>query len=523
MVTKVNEFLSTVRERSQSNPIWPPAVITDHDKKKIEKIQKHPDFFLDEYLGARLRWEGQDRVIEAVANNERVVVPSGHSLGKDYIAARLMLWFLYSFQPSIVIATSATARQINKIIWGELSEAFYGANKSFRGRFLTQEIIVDPKQKWYAIGFSTRDVRKAPGKFQGFHQKNVMLLFSEAQAIERSIWEQAESLMTAATARWIAIGNPIINYGGFIDAMKVGSGWKKVTLDCEDSPNVKEDRIVIPGLCTKSWVDGMAKKYGKDSPTYLSKVKGIPPPKSEGAFIDGSWVEWANTHGESVVPDQEGPLVVGADIAGGEEDYDDTSETEKKEPDNSVLTARKGFKVIAVDKYKKERPMEIAGKLVGWLNKGAIVYVDVTGIGAGVYSRLVELGFSDKVIPINFGGKPENREESEQVGTLKNTDIYADMGSYMYGRVAGLLEKKEMAFPYDEELSIGLTNRKMLTRSDGKSKLEPKKLYKKRGFGSPDEADSLVLCFCDAKGKGQIPKPFVQVEEEDPSLMEIFE
>jgi len=136
--------------------------------------------------------------------------------GKDFIAARLILWFLFTHTPSIVIATGPTARQVNEIVWGELTQAYLNAVFPLGGRLLSNKLEVDEKRRWYSMGFTTKDAAKGGvGKFQGFHQESVMVVMTEAQAIEKPIWDQAESLRTAGKFRMLVIGNPLVAYGEF--------------------------------------------------------------------------------------------------------------------------------------------------------------------------------------------------------------------------------------------------------------------------------------------------------------------
>lgn len=503
--------VNMIRDGIDSPDLWPVPGLDN--PALIDKLQKDPYYFLTEFLGVTRIWDDQReygdqmKIIQAVAKHQRVAVPSGHAEGKDWLGSRLMLWFLYSFMPSIVISTAASDRQISKVIWGELAEAFHGAKRTFQGRFISKQIIVDDKQKWYAMGFATKDVHNAPGKFQGFHQKYVFILFSESQAIERTIWEQAESLMTGAFVRWVAIGNPLINYGAFYEACQPGSGWEVVRLDCENSPNVREGKEVIPGMCSKEWVDGMADKYGKTHPTYLSKVKGLFPPKSVDAFIETGWVEWANTVGLDQIKTT-GGKVAGVDVAASGND-------------KTVIAIRDGMKVIDLRKHEKQSTMVTVGQLVGLLQEGMLkVYVDATGVGTGVCDRLIELGYQDRVVPVNFGARAEDATET-QAG-LKNSDKYANMGTFMYANLASLLERKLIAFAYDENTSMQLLNRRMIDLSNGKKRLESKDDFKERGFDSPDEADALALCFSNAKGPNYMPKPMIQVDEDDTGISDIF-
>ncbi len=171
------------------------------------------------------------------------------------------------------------------------------------------------------------------------------------------------------------------------------------------------------------------------------------------------------------------------------------------------------MRVSEIKKSNTVKPMETVGQIVGYLKQGAVkVYVDITG-ASGIYDRLCELGFRDRVIPVNFGGKAQD-DILDSTG-LKNSQKYANMATQMYSHVADLLEKHKIYFPYDENLSLQLLNRKMLTRSDGKSIIEPKGDYMARGFDSPDEADALVLSFCQANPINHTPKPFIKETEDE--------
>ena len=117
--------VNMIKDGINSPDIWPVPGL--NDPALIDKLQKDPHYFLTKFLGVTRIWDDQReygdqmKIIQAVAKHQRVAVPSGHSLGKDFCSARLMRWFLYSFMPSIVISTAASDRQISKVIWGELA------------------------------------------------------------------------------------------------------------------------------------------------------------------------------------------------------------------------------------------------------------------------------------------------------------------------------------------------------------------------------------------------------------------
>lgn len=483
----------------------------------VRALQQNPALFMREVLGLDVFWDGQYRVMKAISTCRRVAVPSGHALGKDYLSAALILWFLFSYPGSVVIATAPTDRQVDMVIWGELTEKFNRSKVRLGGRLVSKFLEVDPKRKWYAIGFTTKDVKNSQGKFQGFHAPHVFILFSEAQAIERSIWDQAESLMTSGNARMLVIGNPILSYGAFYEAIQPNSGWEIVRLDCEDSPNVKQRKEVIPGMCSHIWVDDMREKYGpnwREHPVYKMRVKGIPPKSSENIPIDSEWIEWANSDGlEQIKPE-------GANVAG----LDPASLGQAK----TVFVRRRGMHVVEIKKHEKMKTTEITGIAVDMLNNGLDrLFIDATGgsIGIAIYERLVELGFEDRVTPVNFGSAPKCPEykpdgtpmsdEDKENPALNPAKKFADVATMMHDNTARLLENHKIGMPFDAELNQQLVTRKIKRLSTGKVKLEPKEDYQKRGYESPDENDALDLCFCEIGEHGVQQAPWTAVEDDD--------
>lgn len=470
-------------------------------------LRQKPNVFLDDVLGATLRWDGQERIMKSVVANRRTVVPSGNALGKDWLAARLLLWFLVSFPPAICIATGPTDRQVDAVVWGELAEAYNKAKIPIGGRLLTKELIMDEKERWYAMGFTTKDVHReqgGQGKFQGFHQRNVLIVFTEAQAIERSIWGQAETLMTAGHARFLAIGNPLVNYGAFYENCQPGSGWHVERLDCEESPNVITGKEIIPGMATRAWVDEMAAKYGKDSPTYRSKVRGFFPPSSADIPIDIAWLEDARKRYALDIASP-GAVRVGCDPAG-----DGKNKT--------VIAVRRGMKLEKLMKWERQRPIDTKGEIVQLLQAGAEkVFLDVAGgWGASIYDLLLVDGYGGRVVAVNNGSTPSD-EGDEADPKLTKREQYANVGTQMWAHLAWLLQNGYVAMDYDEDLQKQLLTRRMLVTEKGKRMVEPKKQYAKRGYDSPDEADAVCLAFAedDVGMRGASEAPAEEIDESD--------
>ncbi len=112
----------------------------------------------------------------------------------------------------------------------------------------------------------------------------------------------------------------------------------------------------------------------------------------------------------------------------------------------------------------------------------AALFVDQSGLGAGVVDRLRQIGIP--VLAIDFGGSPlDNR--------------YFDRRSEMYWKMADWL-KRGGCIPDDIQLRQELVAPNFSYSATGKItklKLESKSEMRKRGVLSPDMADALALTF----------------------------
>ena len=121
----------------------------------------------------------------------------------------------------------------------------------------------------------------------------------------------------------------------------------------------------------------------------------------------------------------------------------------------------------------------------------ARAFIDTIGEGAGVYSRLVELGVKGAT----------SCKFSESAG--KNTDItgqhrFANMKAFLYWSFRDWLNPKngyDAALPPDDRLTEEATSVKWFFTSNGSIIIEPKDELKKRIGRSSDELDAAANSF----------------------------
>ncbi len=438
----------------------------------LARCQRDPLFFSRRVLGGEQPWQRQRQIMRSVRDRPRTVVPSGFAVGKTWVAARIALWFLYSFPSSLVITTAPTWRQVKNVLWAEIRRQWRQAATPLGGELLETQIKI--ADDWFALGMSTDD----PSRFQGFHAADLLLIFDEAAGVDHQVWEVAEGQMAGAHARWLAIGNPVKPSGPFYDACR-SELWRALPISCLDTPNVKAGRPVHPKLVTRKWVEERQREWGESSPLYQTKVLGQFPTQSEHGLIPLVWISAANERAAMGGKGSAGDPAerrIGADIA-------------RSGADATVFLLRDDRRVLDVEEHQSLNTMEVVGRLTMFAERHNVpwhrVFVDVIGIGAGVVDRLRE---QDRgVTAVNFGR------------SACNAGRYANMRAECYWGVRDALNPDgtaSLAIPARfGRLCSELTSVEWSANSLGKILVEPKEQIKSRIGRSPDHADALALTF----------------------------
>jgi phage terminase large subunit len=166
--------------------------------------------------------------------------------------------------------------------------------------------------------------------------------------------------------------------------------------------------------------------------------------------------------------------------------------------DRTVLLLRQGALVERIEIYAKQDTMTTVGHVVQAVQRWQVaeVYVDVIGVGAGVYDRLQELHTEGKlraaVMAVNVAeAAPERPTDQDAQGkTLRD---------HLWLQTAAWLRDEAPVFAADgeacEDLAGELSSVKYAPDSSGRLVVESKDAMKARGLRSPDLADALVVTF----------------------------
>jgi phage terminase large subunit len=422
----------------------------------------------------------------------------------SFLAACAVLWFLFSFPPSIVITTSPTWRQTSQIVWSEVRSSYNKSRFPLGGtmppKFPEIQIVQD---QWCAMGISTNE----PDRFQGYHSRNIFVIVDEAAGVPPEIFEAIDGLLTSENPHLLLIGNPTAIGGAFYEAFK-DPAFCKISISAFDTPNFTEcgiteqdienstwrakmpgrttknvegqrmhhgDRydVPYPGLVNPIWVRERFKSWGKEHPAYQSRVLGQFPTIGDNCVIPLSWIEAAQARYEDVEFGE--PVEAGVDIA-------------RFGSDATCICIRRGMKVLPLQVFRKLDLMESAGIVARAISDYHIsnTKIDEIGMGGGPTDRLNELK-----LPVQGVNVARSAKDQEHFANLR-TELWWNLREKLDPN--GITNPNPIALPKDEELLAELSGVLYKYTSKGQVAIEGKDETKKRINRSPDRADALVLC-----------------------------
>lgn len=256
--------------------------------RMIEGLQSDPVAFFKLQWPDEKIWPKQEEICRSVVTNKRTYVRACHSSSKTHTAARLAIWWLSCFQPSIVVTTAPTFTQVETILWGNMRGAKARAKFSLPGSILPSAPNWKIGDEYYGIGLSVKDI----DRFQGFHTPSgrVLVILDEGSGVPDKIAEAVDALLTGENTRLLEIGNPLRPSGHFYNAHKNGITGRIHISGLEAVKYSKE----IPGLIDQSYLDEQKAKYDAgNNPMYLPRCLGEFPDTSIDTVLDLKDVETA--------------------------------------------------------------------------------------------------------------------------------------------------------------------------------------------------------------------------------------
>jgi hypothetical protein len=278
-----------------------PNEILDEIAIYLDEMRDDPDAFNDWFLGGPSFYEPQQRMCRSVVEYAVTVAVTGNMLGKDYWVGRLIWWWLFTrTNDPLVVVTGPTQSLLGLVTWKEVRRAIQYAEIPPSAR-ITSGVKTSPQQVdlgngVQAVGYSTTSVERASGQ----HSGELLVVVEEASGVEDEIWEAVDSL---GYDRLVCIGNPIRADGRFVelirqadrdraDGIPRSKAVNAIRIPSTESPHAHLDRSPV-GLADRTWLEAMARRYGKDSLWYRSHVMAEVPVVSADQLIPESHLDWA--------------------------------------------------------------------------------------------------------------------------------------------------------------------------------------------------------------------------------------
>jgi hypothetical protein len=444
-----------------------------------ERYADDPVGFVTSGLGEQI-WSKQREILESVRDNRRTAVPAGHSVGKSHLAARLVAWWVACHPPGTarVVTTATTYRQVKNILWPQIRSVVVKHN--LPGEVLLTEWKIG--QETVADGFSPSDHNEAA--VQGIHAEHLLIVVDEAGGISNTIGNALEALMTGGHTRLLLIGNPATNrVGSWFERACSSELYNVIPIPVFDTPNFtgEEAGPWARSLVDQAWVDEVTAAFGADSPFVQARVFARFPRSVDNAVIPAEWIDEAKER-EPV----SGRIRLGVDVAadGGDEFAIARADGNRVE----IVHASRG----------NPNPVEVAGKVLAHIREAedahrdrgipakVRVKIDAIGVGWGVAGLLQEWGKEGKhgavIVDVNVA---QRASDPEQFGNQR-----AEM--WWTGRTA-IGPEGDLSLGVDHREAMQLAAPSYRANSQGKLVIEAKGEMAKRGVGSPDRAEAILL------------------------------
>ena len=462
------------------------------DTNKILTKWADPVFFVQHVLQEPL-FRKQGEILRSIKSEPFVSVVGANGTGKDWTAARAILWWLMVNKEAIVVVLAPTHRQVQDVVWKEVRVGFTAAMNN--GKPLGGTIAKVPRweinDRRFAVGFAT----DSEFNIQGYHSPKLLLVITEAHAVEDS---HIDAGMRLNPSRVLMTGNPFTNSGKFYNSHHSERDlWKTIEISAFDTPNVITKTDDVPGLVSYSQVERRKLELGEDNPMYIGSILGKFPETLDDTLIPLSVARKAI--GRQIKP--EGTVTLGVDVA-------------REGSDKTVVVRRQGSQARIIWSVQGYDTRQVAGFIGRYMldnptteeERGYCV-IDSVGLGAGVYDALATGNYTYELQEFKGGGKAIDSERFKDRNAeawysireaLLDDDLDIGQSCSQFPNCKCKQTATGCGSVNDdnlERLVAQLASRQYTIEGDRRIKLESKDNLRKKGKRSPDEADALAMTY----------------------------
>lgn len=412
----------------------------------------------------------QADVLRAFPTHNRLAMKASKGPGKSTVEAWCAWNFLMTRPHPKIVAVSITGDNLRDGLWSEMSKWQQKSPLLLAAFEWNAERITarENPETWFMAARTWAkgaDASQQANTLAGIHADYVLFILDECGGIPDSVMSAAEGgLSTGIECKLLIGGNPTHLEGPLYRALtKERALWHVTEVSGDPDDPKRSPRIGI------EWARDQIAKYGRDHPYVLVNVLGQFPPSQSNSLISLAVVLDAQKRQITDAEYKSEPKVIGVDVARSDNG------------DRSVIQVRQGRVAFRPQVLRTRDLMVLVdniAKQVKDTNADAL-FVDSTGVGAGVADRLNQLGFH--CVGVNFSEAAAN----PMAHLNKRVEMWDNMRAWL-----------PTACAYDSpELAAELTAPTYWYDGQNKLRLESKEDIVGRGLPSPDLGDALALTF----------------------------
>ena len=498
--------------------------LTDHERVALTRLVDEldgvgwaryatdPVGFVIDGLGETV-WSKQRQILESLRDNKRTAVPACHAPGKSHIAARAVAWWIAVHPPGTarVVTTASTFRQVKGVLWPSIRRV--AARYDLPGEVFTTEWQIDGII--VADGFSPAEYNDTA--VQGIHAPHLLVVVDEAGGIGPNLGRALEALMTGDHTRLLVLGNPPVDRdGSWFERLCESPLYEVIPISAYDTPNFTgedagvckacppetPEHQVATHLVDHGWVREVISEFGEDSAFVEARVNARFPSVVASKVIPLAWLEQSAEQD----PKPQGDIRLGIDVAsdGGDE---------------FVVARADGMNVEVIHWSAGDTnasAVDVSGKAMEFVRQAVAehaergnasrvrVKIDSIGVGWGVASLLTawckEQRVAADIISVNVAERARDAKFHNQ-----RAELWWNGRQLVTPDEQGVQDLRVVA---DRKTLAQMSAPMYSADSGGRILIEKKDAMKKRGVGSPDRAEAILLAVYEPPGfSGPIPAP----------------
>lgn len=508
--------------------------------------RQRPEIWAHDVLGVVL-WSKQIEICHSIVNNHNTMVAAGHSVGKSFLTAVLICWWIdvHPIGEARVLTTAPTTAQVRGIVWREVQVLHQKSRERYREY---QEAVkhgydtsglpdhelpgyVTSGAVWRSHDGLELGAGRTPPKgregdaFQGIHG-GVLAIADEAVGVSADMIGTLRNNTTADDDRILMIANPTnpaSEMGQIWNDPKRAAQWTRITISVLESPNFTSEKALLPTdvlkyLASEGYVDDMREEYGEDSANFKARVQGMWALDTGYILFPEEVVQ--NGLDTTVIPDPEDETRVGFDVARSEKgdfsylytaqegwvhdtmEWRDSGEDGPNwyELDKPRKTAKRGIRIRFLDRWRGlpffpihnaqgQRTVDQAAneRVHSHMSElGATqLRLDADGLGATMHDAMLDVTDDGYHIIRMRGNDPS-----------PDRNAWYNMRAYRFASLAERMRKGEVDIEPDQPdhmlcAQLGGIEYKFASGSAESMLILSKKEMRDKGLKSPDAADAV--------------------------------